>query len=440
MNQTSHEPRARQRLSRRHALAIALLVLAGVAGAALILRPQPAQPAAAVEAAAGHEKDGHEKDGHGDDDAKGAHGKDAKKAESPEHGGGEHGDKHGDEEPARVQLSDAQLAAAGVELQAAGPAGIASVLRLPGEIRLNEDRTAHIVPRAAGVVESVSASVGQQVRRGQVLAVLSSSAVSELRAELQSARRRRELARATYERETQLWEEKISARQDMLQARQAWQESDIAVANATHKLRALGAAPDSADLARIELRAPFDGVVVERHLTLGEAAREDTSAFTVADLGTVWAQVSVAAHELAQVRVGESATVRAGASQASAQGEISYVSALMGEQSRAATARVTLPNPAGAWRPGLFVNVEVITQQAQVPVAVLGSALQSQDGRSVVFVRQGEAFVAQAVQTGRSDERMTEIVQGLPAGAVYAAQGSFIVKSELGKGSAAHEH
>ena len=87
-------------------------------------------------------------------------------------------------------------------------------------VGFNEDRTAHIVPRTAGVVESVSANLGQRVKRGQVLAVISSATVSEMRSELQGAQRRRELARTTYERENALWERRISPEQDVLQARQ----------------------------------------------------------------------------------------------------------------------------------------------------------------------------------------------------------------------------
>ncbi|MBN4836385.1 efflux RND transporter periplasmic adaptor subunit, partial [Enterobacter hormaechei] len=106
------------------------------------------------------------------------------------------------------------------------------------------------VPRVAGVVESVSASLGQQVRKGQVLAVISSPGVSEQRAELESAQKRLQLARTTYEREKKLWEEKISPQQDVLQAEQAMREAEIAVANARQKLQAIGAAPGAAGMNR----------------------------------------------------------------------------------------------------------------------------------------------------------------------------------------------
>lgn len=345
-----------------------------------------------------------------------------------------------EQQEGKVSMSDAQIKAAGITMDSSAPGVVRSALQFPGEIRFNEDRTAHIVPRVAGVVDSVSANLGEVVKKGQVLAVISSSVVSETRAELQGAQRRRELAQTTYEREKTLWEQKISPEQDVLQARQALREAEIAVANATQKLLTLGATTSSSSLGRFELRAPFDGMVVEKHIALGESVKEDANVFTVSDLSTVWAEMSVAARDLQQVRVGERAVVRAGAFDASANGTISYVGSLIGEQTRTARARVVLPNPQGAWRPGLFVNVEVLADEVTSPVTVASSALQTVDDKPVVFLKVPGGFVPQPVQVGRSDGKRVEILSGLKPGASYAAAGSFIVKSEQGKGSATHTH
>ena len=339
-----------------------------------------------------------------------------------------------------IAMTDAQIAAASITLDTSAPATIGSTLQFPGEIKFNEDRTAHIVPRAAGVVESVGANLGQQVKKGQVLAVISSASVSETRSELQAAQRRRELAQTTYEREKSLWEQKISPEQDVLQARQALREAEIAVANTTQKLRTLGTSTSSGSLGRLELRAPFDGMVVEKHIALGEAVKEDANVFTLTDLSSVWAELSVAARDLQQVRVGEQVVVRAGASDATANGVIAYVGSFIGEQTRTAPARVVLPNPQGAWRPGLFVTVEILTGEKASPVTVASSALQTVDDTPVVFLKVPGGFAPQPVQTGRSDGKRIEILKGLQPGAAYAAAGSFVIKSEQGKSSATHTH
>lgn len=108
-------------------------------------------------------------------------------------------------------------------------------MTFPGEIRFDEDHTAHVVPRVPGVVESVQANLGESVKKGQVLAVIASQQISDLRSEQQAAQRRVELARLTFDREKQLWQDKISAEQDYLQARQGLQEADISLANAKQR-------------------------------------------------------------------------------------------------------------------------------------------------------------------------------------------------------------
>jgi cobalt-zinc-cadmium efflux system membrane fusion protein len=345
------------------------------------------------------------------------------------------------QEEGKVELSDEQIKAASISIDTAGAARIKSVLQLPGEIRLNEDRTSHVVPRIAGVVESVQASLGQAVKKGQVLAVIASPAASEQRSELQTAQKRLALAKITFEREKRLWEQKISAEQDYLQAGQALHEAEVAVANAQQKLSALGLAPGSqGGLNRFELRAPFDGLVIEKHLSLGEAVKEDAAVFTVSDLGQVWAEINVPAKDLPLVRVGEKVTIKATAFDASATGVITFVGSLIGEQTRMAKARVVLANPKGAWRPGLFVNVEVTSSEADVPVTVASDAIQTVGGKPVVFLKVNGGFIAQPVQLGRSDGKRVEVLQGLRAGARYASAGSFVVKSELGKSSAEHTH
>ncbi|MGJ7582984.1 efflux RND transporter periplasmic adaptor subunit, partial [Variovorax sp. RHLX14] len=264
MNTEERKPFA-EGVGKKQWIAIAVVLALGLGAGALILRTSPAKPEAA-----GHS----EAAGHGDGEHHEEGGKEAKEegkdhdhshGEAKGHADNEHHEEgKGEEktavagekkEPAghkedeeKIAFTDEQVKAADMTIESAGPARIRTSLQLPGEIKFNEDRTAHVVPRVAGVVDSVSADLGQEVKRGQVLAVLSSPSLSEQRSALQSAQRRLELARSTYEREKKLWEEKISPQQDYLQAQQAMQEAQIAVANANQKLLALGATPGSSAL------------------------------------------------------------------------------------------------------------------------------------------------------------------------------------------------
>ncbi|MFZ6658308.1 efflux RND transporter periplasmic adaptor subunit [Undibacterium sp. TJN19] len=348
---------------------------------------------------------------------------------------------HEESEPEIIALTEAQIKQAGIAISNAAPANIGNVVQLTGEIRFNEDLTAHVVPRLGGVVESVPASLGQIVKKGQLLAVIASTQLSELRSELLSAQKRQALAQINVERERKLWQEKISAEQDYLQASQNLKELEIAIQNSRQKLAALGAtAGSTGSFNRYELRAPFDGVIVEKHLSQGEMVKEDSSAFTISDLSSVWAEITVPAKDLDFVRTGEIVTVKATASTATASGKIVYVSALLGEQTRSAKARVTLANPGMAWRPGLFVDVVLMINETEVPVAILAEALQTIKDKPVVFIRTDNGFQPLPVKTGRSDGKYVEIVEGLKPGTPYAVAGSFVIKAEQGKDSAEHDH
>ena len=342
---------------------------------------------------------------------------------------------------ARVAMSDAQLKQNGVSLLSAGPARIDHTLQMIGEIRLNEDRISHVVPLLTGIVVASHANAGDRVRKGQLLAVMSSQTLADQRSELLAAQKRLALTRTTYTREKTLWEEKISAEQDYLQAKNAMQEAEIAVQNARQKLASLGGAGSAGgNLTRYEIRSPIDGVVVEKHLSLGEAVQGDAKIFVVADLSTVWAEMTVAAKDLNAVRIGQTASIKATAFTAETSGKVSYVGALVGEQTRSAKARVVLPNPQGTWRPGLQVNVELVAGTVDVPVAVAASALQKVRDWNVVFGRYGEYLEARPLVLGRSDGKFVEVVSGLNAGEVYAAENSFLIKADLEKSGASHDH
>jgi cobalt-zinc-cadmium efflux system membrane fusion protein len=410
---------------RKQGIVIAAILAFGlVAGVSILDTDAPEMPKAADEARPGRAEAGHEHAGEDADEEN--HDKD-----------GPETDAHAEE----IVLDEEKIRAAAIDIQTAAPAKIRTVMQLPGEIRLNEDRTAHVVPRLAGIVEAVPASLGQTVKKGDVLAVIASPALAELRSEWLSARKRLALAQSVHAREKQLWEEKISAEQDYLQARQALREAEIAVANRQQQLVALGAEPrGEGNLNRHEVRAPFDGMIVEKHIALGEAVKEDAGIFTLSDLSSVQAEIVVPAKELNRVRVGGEAVVRATAFDSKAEGRITYVGALLGQDTRTAKARVSLENPDMAWRPGLFVNVELLAGEVDVPVAVSADALQTVEDKPVVFVRTPEGFAARPVSPGRTDGGRIEIRDGLEPGARYAASGSFTLKSELGKGSAEHSH
>ena len=344
----------------------------------------------------------------------------------------------------KIELSDQQIEKSGITIRIAGTGNIKSLTTLPGEIHLNEDNTSHIVPRLAGVVEGVFVKLGEQVKKGQLLAVIASSELAEQRSAFLAAQSRLEIARANFAREKALFDADILPKKSLQLAQTTMQEAEIAIRNVQQKLKALGATStisnDSSSINRYEIRAPFDGILIEKHIALGEAVKEDANIFIISDLSTVWANIIISAKDLSLVKVGEKVTIKATALDSRATGNVTYVGALMGEQTRTAIAYVTLDNPHMAWRPGLFINVEIVANETVVPVAVSSEAVQNVKDKPTIFIRVPGGFVAQPVITGLSNDNVTEIVKGLNPGTEYAVNGSFIIKSEHGKSSAEHSH
>lgn len=346
----------------------------------------------------------------------------------------------------RVKMPNASLKSNGIKIIIAGPATIKPTLTLPGEIIFNHHTIVKVVPRMPGIVTLVNRHVGQQVKKGDILAVIESPMLAELRSQHLIAQKRLTLARTTFIREKQLWEEKITAKQDYLAAKEMWEEAEAKLNLALVKLRSLGVQPESShsgqNLARFEILAPISGLIISKDaaLVLGGTLKKDQNIFTIADVSTVWTAITAYPKDLSVVKVGQKVVVKATAFNVVGEGKITYISTLIGEQTRTATVRVELDNKDGRWRPGMFINAELVTEEIQVPVAVSMDAIQAIRNWSVVFGRYGEFFEIRPLELGRSDGKMVEVLKGFSAGEQYAAGNSFAIKAELGKTNASHNH
>ena len=189
-----------------------------------------------------------------------------------------------------------------------------------------------------------------------------------------------------------------------------------------------------------EMRAPISGTIIERQISLGEYASEQKPSFTVADISTVWVDLSVFRRDLPRVRVGDTVVVDVGDGGPPIEVKLSYISPVGNADTQSALARATLPNDQARLKPGLFVTARLVLSAKQASVVVKNSAIQTLENRNVVFVRSGTKFEARDVELGARDPEQVEVLFGVADGDVYAGRNSFVVKAEIGKGSAAHEH
>lgn len=348
----------------------------------------------------------------------------------------------------KVQLSDATLASTGITIAAVGPREMTSVLELTGQIVADDTRVAHVVPRVAGVAVTVARQTGDTVRRGDVLAVIHSRELADARSAYLFATHHTEFARATATREEGLWKKKISAEQEYLAAKRDAEEAELAAVTAAQKLIALGDSQEflarldeapAETLPRFELRAPVDGVVLQRDVTTGESVTTDRTLFVIGDLSTVWIEAPIGAGEIASVRLGQTATVQSADLGRETSARVTYLSPTVDTATRRGMVRFTLAN-AGGWRPGLFVTVRLTQSSATVAMAVPVESIQTFRDWQVVFFRFGDWFEARPLALGRTDGVWVEVLSGLRPGDRYAATNSFAIKAEIGKLGATHDH
>lgn len=202
---------------------------------------------------------------------------------------------------------------------------------------------------------------------------------------------------------------------------------------------ALASVESNESLQTYAIHSPLSGVVTERLTNPGEQTQSQPL-FTVVDLSSVWVELALYPRERAQVQAGQRVRVTTTDGGVSGEGRIIFVSPLGAAQTQSLTARVALDNADRRWSPGLYVAGEVIVGDQQAALTVPAAALQDVEGRTSVFVEQDGAFHARAVQVGRQDDELVEILAGLAPGDRVVGEGSFVLKAELGKSEASHDH
>ena len=357
------------------------------------------------------------------------------------------GHDHDEEDP--IRLTPAVMKEFGIEVRMATGGHIEHTARLPGEVVYNTDRIAHVSPMVAGRVQQVHVSVGDRVEAGQTLAILTSRELAAARSDYLAAVAKLKLARENLGREKRLLSDKVGTTRAAAAARQAYREADIERNQAVNALFALGysreqveqtATLEDKDFSAYKLRAPLSGMVTQRHITIGEVIGLETAdaPFVVADLSSVWVNLTVYQRDLAQVRAGMPVTIQFSGGIPDARGTVTFVSPALDETTRTATARVVLQDPHADWRPGLFVSALIETSLEKAAVVVPKSALTELDGETVLFVQTDAGFEPRKVQQGRATTEAVEIVDGLIVGERYAANNVLALKAETNRAALEH--
>jgi membrane fusion protein, heavy metal efflux system len=342
---------------------------------------------------------------------------------------------HAADEVQAVTLDSTALAMTDIVV---GTAESVESSRLPvtGAITYDQNRVSHIGPRTEGRIVALRVDLGSRVAVGQVLAVLESPEVGATRADLHEAQALVRIQTENYEREKRLEAQGISSRKELLEAEAELRRAEAAAVSAAERLRTLGAGQGEG--GEFTITAPFAGVVVEKHATLGEVAGPSDQLFTVADLSRLWIELDIFERDLRRVTIGQPVLVRTAAYPGRAySGRIVYVADVLDPERRTVRARVEVENPDRSLKPGMFATAEIEVGSGDPIVVVPRVAVQDVEGRQVVWVP-GDApgeFHTQPVEVGSAlDDGRVQILAGLAAGDRVVVAGAFTLKAELSKG------
>jgi len=345
-----------------------------------------------------------------------------------------------------------------IETEIVTQQSIAGVIPATGKILVPENRMAIIGPVNEGRIVRLYAGQGTRVRKGQKLADLESADIDQAEADylkaladyenaLRSSAAEVKLAQQSYDRNKLLYEQKITAGKNLqaaehdLEVAKAAGENSVngtkaALTAARRHLLILGlndatidALSKKTDLAAVfSLNSPIDGIVVERNATIGASVGTDANLFKIIDLSQVWIDANVFEKDLQRVKPGQEVKLTVPAfPQTTFSGRVIFVDSVVNPDTRTVNVRTEVANPDGRLKPDMFANVQIITDVNQAAISIPQSAVLNDDGKTIVFVAEGNGYKKRQVQAGIQNNDRVEIVDGLNAGDKVVVKGNYLL-------------
>lgn len=336
-----------------------------------------------------------------------------------------------------------------LEIEPVSERTMGGVLKLTGRIESDRARVNEVAAAAAGRVVAVEKLLGQKVKAGDVLAVIQSAELGRAKADYLEAQAQLKLAQSTFAREKQLHEKRISSQADFLTAQSELHRSEAALAAAEKTLNLLGL--DAQQIAAIDddrsngrfgqlvLRAPSDGTIIEQNAITGKLVDSTETLFTIADLSSLWVWCDLYERDLARIhaRLAESGPVKADVRIAAFpdcvfEGTLDLIDSTLNTRTRTVRVRLSLSNPDGLLKVGMFADARIVDSDAAVVSVVPKTAVMTDAGKSFVFQQiKEDLWFRRDVITGRTFDQYIEIESGLPHDARIVAKGAFMLKSDI---------
>ncbi|MDH4154076.1 MAG: efflux RND transporter periplasmic adaptor subunit [Nitrospira sp.] len=344
--------------------------------------------------------------------------------------------------PSRLlRLTAEELSRMQLELSPVAQGEILSHREFPATVQANQNELAEVTALIRGRVVKVHVDVGQDVKKGTLLALLHSVDLGVAEGEHLKAEARLEEAERSHGRARELYENKAVSLAE-LQRREAAMKAARAESRETrNRLELLGVPREEIDRldrehtikADMPLRAPFDGRVITRNITKGEVVETDQTLFTVANLTDVWVIGNVPEKDIRFIRKDQTVNVVLAAyPHAIFSGTITYVGDMLDPATRTMSLRVTVPNPDRLLKPEMFAIISVYITSSPDALSIPLAAVHDGPAGKMVFVqREAGVFETRTVKLGNEEGDGVRVFEGVQAGEQVVTKGSFALKSEI---------
>ncbi|KAF0245850.1 MAG: RND family efflux transporter MFP [Planctomycetota bacterium] len=344
----------------------------------------------------------------------------------------------------KIELGPGAAKRAGVLTAAIESRPIAEVARGNAEAEYVPSSWARVGPRLGGVVRSVAAALGQQVEAGTPLAIVESAELSQAKAAHLQAVAARELRQELYTKTKELFEKRLVAGKDELEARTVLEEARLSVQAAALRLRGLGLSEEQ--VAEVEkgkdvsaslvVAAPFAGTVVAASAVVGEAASPEKPLFEIASTEKMWVAIDLPESDLTRVAPGQRAVFLLESFPGKKfAGKVVALGGAVDDETRTVKAYAEVKNVEGLLRAHMFGRAEITVKAAEAKLLVPREAVQNDGDCLLVFVETtANVFQARKIETGAAFDGGFEVRGGLVAGEKVATTGSFLLKTEAMKG------
>jgi cobalt-zinc-cadmium efflux system membrane fusion protein len=342
-----------------------------------------------------------------------------------------------DQDPLRVTVSPAL--AEHIQIATAKPEDVVRSLHAAGRIEADEHRLGRVSSPVTGRIIEVFAHDGETVRRGQVLATLSSTELSNTQLSFLEAHSRRQLGERAVERAEQLLKADVIGTAELQRRKAELQEKVEEVSAAKAQLHVLGMSEESIEGLKASrevtsvshIVASVNGTVIDHKAVPGQVVAPAETVYVIADLSQVWLIADIPEESAGDLRAGKAVVAEISAFPGEKiSGRLSYVSPTVNAETRTVRIRMNVPNPRSRYKPDMLATVALEDSPHQ-QIVVPDQAIVREDNKNYVFVQTGPAtYLLREVSLGADLEERSVVASGLSPGERIVIAGAFHLNNE----------